>query len=118
MMSLTRSCAPAQLPPAVMGTYNIGAGVQTTVSEVYRLIADAVGVSSPPRYAAVRTGEVHAIALDSTEARRGTRVETLDQTRRRHPAHHRLATRPNVNRYRPPCRCVKLAQLRRDQLDA
>lgn len=26
-------------------------------------------MSSPPRYAAARTGEVHAIALDSTEAR-------------------------------------------------
>ena len=57
-----------QLPLEVMGTYNIGTGEQTTVSEVYRLVAEAVGVSSPPRYAAVRTGEVHAIALDSKEA--------------------------------------------------
>ena len=57
-----------QLPPEVMGTYNIGTGVQTTVNEVYRLIAAAVGVSSPRRYAAARTGEVHAIALDSKEA--------------------------------------------------
>lgn len=56
-------------PPDVMGTYNIGTGEQTTVSEVYRLVAAAVGVSSPPRYAAVRTGEVHAIALDPKEAR-------------------------------------------------
>ena len=61
-------CA-AQLPPEVMGTYNIGTGAQTTVSDVYRLIAAALGVSSPPRYAAARTGEVHAIALDSKEAR-------------------------------------------------
>ena len=60
-------CA-SQPPPAVMGTYNIGTGVTTTVSDVYRLIADAVGVSPPPRYCAVRTGEVHAIALDPTEA--------------------------------------------------
>ncbi len=58
-----------QLPLEVVGTYNIGTGEQTTVSEVYRLVAEAVGVSSPPRYAAVRTGEVHAIALDSKEAR-------------------------------------------------
>ena len=57
------------LPLEVMGTYNIGTGEQTTVSDVYRLVAEAVGVSSPPRYAAVRTGEVHAIALDSKEAR-------------------------------------------------
>ena len=52
-----------------MGTYNIGTGEQTTVNEVYRRVAAAVGVSSPPRYAAARTGEVHAIALDSKEAR-------------------------------------------------
>ena len=51
-----------------MGTYNIGTGEQTTVNEVYRRVAAAVGVSSPPRYAAARTGEVHAIALDATEA--------------------------------------------------
>ena len=57
-----------QLPLEVMGTYNIGTGEQTTVNEVYRLVAEAVGGSSPPRYAAVRTGEVHAIALDSKEA--------------------------------------------------
>jgi UDP-glucose 4-epimerase len=61
-----------QLPPEVTGTYNIGTGEQTTVSEVYRLAAEAAGVSSPPRYAAVRTGEVHAIALDSKkDGRRG-----------------------------------------------
>jgi UDP-glucose 4-epimerase len=58
-----------QLPIEIMGTYNIGTGEQTTVSEVYRLVAEAVGVSSPPRYAAVRCGEVHAISLDSKEAR-------------------------------------------------
>ena len=61
-------CA-AQLPLEVMGTYNIGTGEQTTVNEVYRRVAAAVGVSSPPRYAAARPGEVHAIAFDSTEAR-------------------------------------------------
>jgi UDP-glucose 4-epimerase len=61
-------CA-GQLPPAVMGTYNIGTGEQTTVSEVYRLVAEAVGVSSPPRYAVARSGDVYAIALDPREAR-------------------------------------------------
>ena len=60
-------CA-SQLPPAVMGTYNIGTGAQTTVNEVYRLIANVLGVSFPARYSAARTGEVHAIALDATEA--------------------------------------------------
>ena len=51
-----------------MGTYNIGTGAQTTVNEVYRLIANVLGVPSPPRCTAARTGEVHAIALDATEA--------------------------------------------------
>ena len=67
MMSLTRSLRQSAAP-GVMGTYNIGSGAQTTVNEVYRLIANVLGVSSPARYAAARTGEVHAIALDATEA--------------------------------------------------
>ena len=84
-----------------MGTYNISAGAQTTVSEVYRVIANALGVSSPPRYAVVRTGEVHAIALDSKEAREewGGNPRSNSQTASSEPS---IGYAPNVNRYRPP----------------
>ncbi|OBG23074.1 GDP-mannose 4,6-dehydratase [Mycobacterium sp. 852002-51057_SCH5723018] len=62
-------CA-ADAPVRTVGTFNIGTGVQTTVTELHRLVAEAVGVSRPPDYAAARTGEVHASALDPTRASR------------------------------------------------
>jgi UDP-glucose 4-epimerase len=62
-------CA-ADAPITTTGTFNIGTGVQTTVTELHRLIAAIVGVSRPPDYVQARTGEVHASALDPTRARR------------------------------------------------
>jgi UDP-glucose 4-epimerase len=50
------------------GTYNIGTGRQSTVIEVHRLISAVLDGSSPPTHAAARTGEVHAIALDASQA--------------------------------------------------
>lgn len=55
-------------PLSTVGTYNIGTGQQATVEQVHRLISDALGVKSAPRYAPARTGELHAIALDATKA--------------------------------------------------
>jgi UDP-glucose 4-epimerase len=55
-------------PLAVSGTYNIGTGRQTTVTEVHRLISAVLDGSLPPLYAAARTGELQAIALDATKA--------------------------------------------------
>jgi len=57
-----------EAPLSVTGTYNIGTGRQTTVTEVHRIISSVVDESSPPRYAAARTGELHAIALDARKA--------------------------------------------------
>jgi UDP-glucose 4-epimerase len=57
-------CAPI----STTGTYNIGTGKQATVTEVHRLISAVLDGSSPPRYVAARTGELHAIALDATKA--------------------------------------------------
>jgi UDP-glucose 4-epimerase len=62
-------CA-AEAPITTSGTFNIGTGVQTTVTELHQRIAAAVGVSCPPDYAEARTGEVHASALDPTRAAR------------------------------------------------
>jgi UDP-glucose 4-epimerase len=62
-------CA-AEAPITTTGTFNIGTGVQTTVTELHQLIAEAVGVSRAPDHAEARTGEVHASALDPTRAGR------------------------------------------------
>jgi UDP-glucose 4-epimerase len=70
-------CA-ADAPVTTIGTFNIGTGVQTTVTELHQLIAATVGVSRPPDHAEARTGEVHASALDPTRAARvlGWRPDT------------------------------------------
>jgi UDP-glucose 4-epimerase len=62
-------CA-ADAPITTTGTFNIGTGVQTTVTELHQLIAEVVGVSRPPDHAEARTGEVRASALDPTRAGR------------------------------------------------
>ncbi|MGO9506918.1 MAG: GDP-mannose 4,6-dehydratase [Mycobacterium sp.] len=62
-------CA-ADAPITTTGTFNIGTGVQTTVTELHQLIAAAIGVSRPPDYAGDRTGEVHASAVNPTRAGR------------------------------------------------
>ena len=62
-------CA-AEAPATTTGTFNVGTGVQTTVTELHELIAEVVGVSRAPDHAEARTGEVHASALDPTRAGR------------------------------------------------
>ena len=62
-------CA-AEAPVTTTGTFNIGTGVQTTITELHHMIAEVVGVSRPPDHAEARTGEVHASALDPTRAGR------------------------------------------------
>jgi UDP-glucose 4-epimerase len=50
------------------GAYNVGTGVETSVSELGSLIADAAGVPFEPEVAPARLGEVQRIAIDSTRA--------------------------------------------------
>lgn len=57
-----------EAPLSVTGTYNVGTGRQTTVTEVHRMICSVLAESAPPQYAAARTGELHAIALDVRKA--------------------------------------------------
>lgn len=55
-------------PLTTVGTYNIGTGRRTSVTAVYRAIADVLDIAAAPCYAAARTGELHEIALDATKA--------------------------------------------------
>jgi UDP-glucose 4-epimerase len=48
---------------------NIGTGELTSVNELYRAIAEAVGFDEPPVYDAARPGEVQSISLDPSLAR-------------------------------------------------
>jgi UDP-glucose 4-epimerase len=60
------------VPIETTGTYNIGTGQFTTVTEVHALIS-AVLDGSSPYYAATRTGELRAIALNATKAEKELR---------------------------------------------
>ena len=50
-------------------TVNIGTGVETSVNELFRAMADATGYARPPRRVGERPGDVRRICLDSTRAR-------------------------------------------------
>jgi len=51
-------------------TANIATGVETTVNDVVRALAEVTGFRDPPVYAPPRAGEVYRIALDPARARR------------------------------------------------
>ena len=57
-------CAPIE----TTGTYNVGTGQHTTVTEVHGLISAVSMGRSPPSFAMDRGDELHAIALNVTKA--------------------------------------------------
>nr|ALS90259.1 NAD dependent epimerase/dehydratase family [uncultured bacterium] len=69
-------------PHGTVGTYNIGTGSQVTVLEVHQLIAAALGSPASPTHIAAKSGELHAIALDTTKAHQdlgwSPRVDLVD----------------------------------------
>jgi UDP-glucose 4-epimerase len=48
---------------------NIGTGVETSVVELYRTMADNAGVAGEPQFAAARAGELDRSSLDATRAK-------------------------------------------------
>jgi UDP-glucose 4-epimerase len=60
------------------GTFNIGTGLETSVLELGRMIAEALNRPFGPEMAPPRPGEVQRIAIDSSRAQRelGWRAET------------------------------------------
>jgi UDP-glucose 4-epimerase len=56
--------------PEGAALYNVGTGRQTSVVELYRLMAEMFGDITGPVFAPARTGELQAIALDAGKAGR------------------------------------------------
>jgi UDP-glucose 4-epimerase len=52
------------------GAYNVGTGVETSVNELYRLMAAETGVSAPPKHAPAKAGEQMRSVLDGGLLRR------------------------------------------------
>ncbi len=55
---------------SVVGTFNVGTGVETTVLELGRMISEACDRPFEPEMAPPRPGEVQRIAIDSSRAER------------------------------------------------
>ena len=53
----------------VDGVYNVGTGVETSVRELYGLVAAACGVETPPRFGPGKPGEQRRSVLDPSRAR-------------------------------------------------
>lgn len=53
----------------VGGVFNVGTGVETSVKELYELVAVACGVETPPRYGPGKPGEQRRSVLDPSRGR-------------------------------------------------
>ncbi len=53
----------------VPGVFNVGTGLETSVNELYGLVAAACDVDAPPRYAPGKPGEQRRSVLDPSRAR-------------------------------------------------
>ena len=52
----------------VQGTFNVGTGVETSIGELYRLVASACGTDAPPRFGPGKPGEQRRSVLDPSRA--------------------------------------------------
>lgn len=53
----------------VPGIFNVGTGVETSIEELYRLVASACGIDAPPRFGPGKPGEQRRSVLDPSRAR-------------------------------------------------
>jgi UDP-glucose 4-epimerase len=58
----------AALAAKTSGAFNIGTGVETSVNQLYRSLASAAGVKTPPSYAAERPGEQRRSVISPARA--------------------------------------------------
>jgi UDP-glucose 4-epimerase len=52
----------------VPGTFNVGTGVETSIGELYRLVASACRIDAPPRFGPGKPGEQRRSVLDPSRA--------------------------------------------------
>jgi UDP-glucose 4-epimerase len=57
---------------ALTGAWNVGTGVEVSVSDIYRLLAAAVGTDAPPQHVPAKPGEQLRSILDPSRLRRRT----------------------------------------------
>jgi UDP-glucose 4-epimerase len=61
----------------VPGVFNVGTGIETSVKELYGLVASACGVDTPPRFGPAKSGEQRRSVLDPSQAREALGLSEL-----------------------------------------
>ncbi|MCL4810215.1 MAG: NAD-dependent epimerase/dehydratase family protein [Thermoanaerobaculia bacterium] len=61
----------------IPGVFNVGSGTETSVRELYGLVAAACGVDVPPRFGPAKPGEQRRSVLDPTRAREDLGLDSL-----------------------------------------
>jgi UDP-glucose 4-epimerase len=61
----------------VPGVFNVGTGVETSVKELYGLVAAACGLDVPPRFGPAKPGEQRRSVLDPSRARAALGLTSL-----------------------------------------
>ena len=74
---------------------NIGTGVETSVQQLFDVMAKLTGFKQPARYDPPRAGEVQRSALDPGRAGDPPRLEAVDDPRRRRRPHPRALQGPD-----------------------
>jgi UDP-glucose 4-epimerase len=62
----------AALKHNLVGSYNVGTGVETNVNQLYAIMSQAVGTSAKANYAAGRPGETQRSVLDASKLSQAT----------------------------------------------
>lgn len=57
------------LSAGLTGTFNVGTGLETTVVDLYRLVADAAGVAAPAGHGPAKPGEQRRSVVDASKLR-------------------------------------------------
>jgi UDP-glucose 4-epimerase len=59
----------AAIEQELSGAYNVGTGIETSVNELHRMLANAAGVTRPPQHGPAKTGEQLRSVLDGRALR-------------------------------------------------
>lgn len=70
VLDVAEAVSRAVVSPDVVGVMNIGTGVEKTVNDIYRELAQLTGVTVPPEHGPARPGEQRRSVLDATRAKK------------------------------------------------
>ena len=70
VLDVADAVSRAVVSPDAVGVMNIGTGVEKTVNDIYRELAQLTGVTVPAEHGPARPGEQRRSVLDATRAKK------------------------------------------------